>query len=148
MIIFLPQKDINDLLNQFTEANWTIWMNGFNVKKGDIWLPKFELNYDINLNKVLIAMGMRIAFSASADFTKIYSPGNIFISNVKHKSYVKVDEEGTEAAAVTSIEISLTSAIGGPDKFYMRMDKPFIFVIKDNQTNSLLFMGKIMNPEL
>ena len=148
MIIFLPQKDINDLLNQFTEANWTTWINSFNVKKGDIWLPKFELNYDINLNKVLIAMGMRIAFSASADFTKIYSPGNIFISNVKHKSYVKVDEEGTEAAAVTSIEISLTSAIGGPDKFYMRMDKPFIFVIKDNQTNSLLFMGKIMNPEL
>jgi serine protease inhibitor len=148
MIIFLPKHDISDLLNQFDETNWNSWMSSFNLKKGDIWLPKFELNYDINLNKILIAMGMKIAFSASADFTKIYPPGNVFISSVKHKSYVKVDEEGTEAAAVTSIEMSYSSAIGEPDKFYMRMNKPFIFVIKDNKTNSLLFMGKIVKPEL
>jgi serine protease inhibitor len=148
MIIFLPKQDINDLINQFTDGNWNAWLKSFKVREGDIWMPKFELNYEINLNKVLKAMGMGIAFSESADFTKIYSPGGVLISSVKHKSYVKVDEEGTEAAAVTSVEVGITSIITEPGKFFMRMDKPFLFVIKENQTNSLLFIGKIVNPEL
>ncbi len=146
MIIFLPKQDINDLINQFNETNWNAWLESFKIKEGNIWLPKFELKYDLELNDVLKAIGMGIAFSEIADFTKIYSPGNLFISKVKHKTYVKVDEEGTEAAAATSVEISLTSSVGS-SKFYMRMDKPFLFVIKDNHTNSPLFIGKILNPE-
>ena len=148
MIVFLPKQDINSLISQFNDRNWNEWLNSFSLKEGDIWLPKFELNYEIKLNDVLKSMGMEIAFSRSADFTKIYSPGQVYISNVKHKSYIKIDEEGTEAAAATSVEISLTSSTGGTGKFYMRIDKPFIFVIKDNSANSLLFIGKIINPEL
>lgn len=149
MIIFLPKKDISDLINQFDAGNWNAWMNSLSFRKGDIWLPKFELNYEIKLNDVLKSMGMEIAFSELADFTKIYSPGSVYISNVKHKSYIKIDEEGTEAAAVTSIEMIISSSRGGgSSKFYMRIDKPFLFMIKDNSTNSLLFIGKIINPEL
>ncbi len=150
MIIFLPapDKDINDVINRFTETNWNAWLGSFDVKEGVIHMPKFELKYDIRLNKILQALGMGIAFSGAADFTKMYSPGNLFISEVKHKTYVKVDEEGTEAAAVTSVEISLTSNNGGSSKFYMRIDRPFIFVIKDNHANSILFIGKIINPGL
>ncbi len=146
MIIFLPKQDINDLINQLDNENWNTWLNGFSFKEGGIWLPKFELKYELSLNKVLTAMGMGIAFSDFADFTGIYSQGGISISQVFHKTYVKVDEEGTEAAAVTYVGVETTSA--GSSKFYMRLDKPFIFVIKDNQTNSLLFIGKIINPEL
>ena len=144
MIIFLPQEDINDLINQFNDENWNSWSNSFSVKEGEIWLPKFEIKYELTLKKVLTAMGMGIAFSDFADFTGIYSKGGISISQVLHKTYVKVDEEGTEAAAVTFVGVGTTSA--GSSKFYMRIDKPFLFVIKDNQTNSLLFMGKIINP--
>ncbi len=147
MIIFLPNNvnDINNIISQFNQANWNSWLGSFVEKEGDIWMPKFELKYEITLNDVFTALGMGISFSDFADFSKIFSKGGLAISEVLHKTYVKVDEEGTEAAAVTFIGVGTTST--GSSKFYMRIDKPFLFVIKDNQTNSLLFMGKIINPE-
>ena len=91
-------------------------------------------------------MGMGIAFSDRADFSRILQSGGLCISEVLHKTYVKVDEEGTEAAAVTSVGVGTTAVVGS--SFYMRVDKPFIFVIKDNYSNSILFIGKIINPGL
>jgi serpin B len=145
MIVFLPDnnKNINDLLSNLNETNWNEWIKSLSLRKGDIWFPKFELRYNIRLNDVLKSLGMNIAFTGSADFTRMMSRGGLFISEVKHKTYIKVDEEGTEAAAVTSVGVGLTSAHGGSGKFYMRIDRPFMFVIKDNIANSLLFMGKI-----
>jgi serpin B len=87
---------------------------------------------------------MEIAFSANADFTAMYEPGGLFISKVKHKTYVKVDEEGTEAAAVTSVEIIETAS--GIDEIIMMINHPFIFIIRDSNSNSILFIGKILDP--
>ena len=145
MIIFLPNegRDINDIINQFNENNWNEWLSNFNIQLGKVWLPKFELNYDLNLDDVLKTMGMGIAFSSNADFTKMYAPGGLFISEAKHKTYIKVDEEGTEASAVASVEISYGSAV-----FIMKINKPFIYVIRERKTNTILFIGKMVNPVL
>ena len=146
MTIFLPKPEINidEIINQFNHENWNLWLGSFNVKEGMIALPKFEISYEDSLNKTLISLGMRNAFSPSeADFTRMYPMGGIFISAVKHKTYIKVDEAGTEAAAVTSVEFS--RSISG---FHMILDRPFIYIIHERTSNSILFIGKMINPGL
>jgi serpin B len=91
-------------------------------------------------------MGMTIAFSKTdADFTNIDKRGQLYISEVKHKTYVQVDEEGTEAAAVTSVGVGVTSIGRYP---VMRVDRPFIFVIRESNSGTILFIGKIVEPNL
>jgi serine protease inhibitor len=147
MTIFLPKSGMtvdslilsmdNNVLNQ--------WLQSFSVQKGIIEIPKFELEYKIELRKVLTLLGMGIAFDPyCADFTKLYAgPENAFISRVLHKTYVKVDEKGTEAAAVTSVVISFTST---GDEFYFRANRPFLYMIRENHSNTILFIGKIIDP--
>ena len=94
------------------------------------------------MNDVLASLGMGIAFSDYADFSNIYKPGMLYISEVIHKTYVKVDEEGTEAAAVTSVGVGIRSVSSG---FYMKVDRPFLFVIRERNSNSILFIGKVVN---
>jgi len=146
MTIFLPhpQKDIDSLIAEFTKENWDNWINSFSKDSGNVYIPKFTLEYGIKLNDVLKALGMEIAFCPSADFTRMYKPGGIWIGKVKHKTFVKVNEEGTEAAAVTSVEMRVVSVSG----FYMRVDRPFVFVIRENKSQTILFMGKIVEPTL
>jgi serpin B len=145
MIILLPKpgRDIDALVGMFTDENWSTWMAAFFEAEGDIYLPRFELKYETGLNDVLDALGMEVAFSGAADFTGINPGGGLFISNVRHKTYVKVYEEGTEAAAVTSVEIGSTSE---PQGFVLRIDRPFLFAIHDAHSKALLFMGKIVDP--
>ena len=111
-------------------------------------MPRFEITYDLLMNDVLTALGMGIAFnSVEADFTRMHPQAELLqlhISKVKHKTYVKVDEVGTEAAAVTSVEMTIESP--GPDVFEMRVDRPFIFAIREHHTGTILFLGKIVNP--
>jgi len=144
MTIFLPsaEKNIDSLINEFTEENWNQWINSFAKENGNLQLPKFTLEYELFLNDILKALGMEIAFSGQADFTKMYKPGGLFISKVKHKTYVDVNEEGTEAAAATAVQIDF----GGP--FSMKVDRPFVFVIRENHSQTILFMGKIFEPTL
>lgn len=144
MTIILPadDKNVDNIIEQLDSENFNGWINSFEKKEGTVQLPKFKLEYKYELNDVLKALGMEIAFSGKADFTNMYKPGGIAISNVKHKTFVKVDEEGTEAAAVTSVEIGTTSNNG----FVMRIDKPFIIIIRESNSGSLLFMGKIIEP--
>jgi serpin B len=88
---------------------------------------------------------MGIAFSDTADFTKMYKgPESLFISKVKHKTFVKVDEGGTEAAAVTSVVMVAGSA--SPSGFFMRVDRPFVFGIRENKYGVIIFLGKILEP--
>ena len=146
MTIFLPKPEINidEIINQFNHENWNLWLGSLNVEEGMIALPKFEISYEDSLNKTLISLGMRNAFSPSeADFTRMYPMGGIFISAVKHKTYIKVDEAGTEAAAVTSVEFS--RSISG---FHMILNRPFIYIIHERTSNSILFIGKMINPGL
>ena len=144
MTILLPNqdKDIDEIINLFNHNNWNLWLDSFKVKEGQIWLPKFEIKYGLKLNDILIALGMGIAFSNSADFTRIYPPGGIWISEVKHKTYIKVDEEGTEAAAATSVEF----VKGINSSFQLRFNRPFIYIIRERNSNTVLFTGKMVNP--
>ena len=143
MTILLPNvgANLDSLVEQMTAENWRDWLARLQPVKFDLGMPRFELEYELSAKDVLTALGMRIAFSDVADFTGINRLGGLFISEVKHKTYVKVDEEGTEAAAVTSVEIRPTS---GPQSFVV--DHPFVFVIHENRSGTILFMGKIADP--
>ncbi|MFQ6041536.1 MAG: serpin family protein, partial [Candidatus Poribacteria bacterium] len=152
MTIFLPrlEKDVDSLIGTLNQENWNRWMNSFHKRKLTLQLPKFTLKYDIELNDVLKGLGMEIAFNSSeADFTKMYKEeevgANLYISKVKHKTFVEVNEEGTEAAAVTSVEMTITAV---PFKLLMRIDRPFIFAIRENRSGTILFIGKIVEPTL
>lgn len=145
MTVFLPKqnRDVNSFIANITESNWKNWLSGFTKQKVKLFLPKFKLEYEIEMKDVLTALGMGIAFDPhNANFTKLYSgPERAYISKVKHKTFVDVYEEGTEAAAVTSVGIGATSF--GQD-IIMRCDRPFVFVIRERNSNSILFIGKII----
>ena len=142
-----PEKNVDSLVFNLSEENWDLLLNNFSTQEGTLYLPKFELEYKITLNDVLKSLGMEIAFTPGlADFSNMYTgPAELFIDKVKHKTYVKVDEEGTEAATVTSVSISFTS-IGGSG-FTMCVDRPFVFVIREKNSGSILFVGKIVEPK-
>jgi len=149
MTVFLPRPeiDLDILIAQFTADNWHKWASALAKSPGELFLPKFKLEYELTLNDELTALGMGIAFAPDkADFTKINKKGKLYISEVKHKTFVDVNEEGTEAAAVTSVGMMLTSV--QPAGFVMRVDRPFLFVIRDHRSGTILFMGKIVEPTL
>src|SRR5690625_5179 len=148
MHIFLPKEDssLEDFTESLTNNQWEEWQEVFTETEGTLMLPKFELEYEVLLNDPLTELGMNTAFDTEkAEFPNI-TKGNdqIFISDVKQKSYVKVNEEGTEAAAATSTEMEVTSF--NPDTFQMIVDRPFFFTITDSDTGTILFMGSIANP--
>jgi serpin B len=149
MFVFLPKANssLSELNETLTATNWSNWVAQFDTMAGTVGLPRFETTYEELLNEALIQLGMGVAFDqARADFSGMLpvSPAaNAFISKVKHKTFLRVDEEGSEAAAVTSVEIRLTSA---PISFNMIVDRPFFFAICDNKSKSLLFLGSIIDP--
>ena len=145
MTIFLPrpEKNIDSLIAEFNQDNWNQWISSFSEHSGDIFIPKFTLEYELELNEVLKALGMAITFTGEADFTNMYKYGGISISKVKHKTVVEVNEEGTEAAAVTVV-IGVTAT---PSSL-IRVDRPFVFVIRENHSQTILFIGKIVEPTL
>jgi serpin B len=102
----------------------------------------------VELNDALSALGMRIAFTPfQADFSNLYDErSDVYISKVKHKTFLQVDEAGTEAAAVTSVEIGVTS-IGPSQPVVMKVDRPFLFFIHEKNSGLILFVGKVMEPE-
>lgn len=147
MYVFLPREssDLNAFQQSLTADNWETWMSQFGRQEGAISLPRFKLEYTTQLNDVLEALGMAVAFDADqADFSGM-SDGALSISQVQHKTFIEVNEEGTEAAAVTSVEIQTLSAPVAP--FQMSVDRPFFYAIRDNQTGTILFMGTVVEPE-
>ena len=148
MTVILPNAGIS--IDQFaatlTQEQWNTVISRLDSSKVDLYIPKFKLAYKRTLNDELKALGMRIAFSIYADFTRISQSGGLSISNVFHKAFVEVNEEGTEAAAVTAIEIIRTSEGEGSTTPVMRIDHPFIFAIREHQSGTILFIGKIVNP--
>jgi serpin B len=120
-------------------------LSKFQDKEGTLALPRFKLDYDVLLNEPLQALGMRQAFGNGADFSAM-ADKPLFVSEVKQKSFVEVNEEGTEAAAVTTVHMK-SSAVRKPlESFKMIVDRPFLFVIGDDSTISVLFMGVIFDP--
>lgn len=148
MYVFLPKKNssLADFQKQLTADNWQQWMDQFRRRPGSIELPRFKLEYDIELNQALSALGMDVAFSRQANFTALSSVPTQ-IDQVKHKTFVEVNEEGTEAAAATSIGIRATSIELPVEPFQLKVDRPFFCAIRDDQTGTILFMGSIVEPK-
>ncbi len=111
-----------------------------------LYLPRFEYAADLTLAETLADMGMPLAFSASeADFSGITEiPPTLYISHVLHKAYVAVDELGTEAAAATAVEVAVGSEDVMPET--MRVDRPFLFLIRDTEQGTILFLGRVVDP--
>jgi len=151
MYVFLPdeQNSLDQFEKDLTPENWDLWMRSFQLNSGDLMLPRFKVEWESGLNEALQALGMTEAFDSSrADFSQMakVKPGDLFISEVKQKSWCEVNEEGTVAAAVTSVGMATTSVQRPREKFVMKVDRPFFFAIRDNLTGVVLFMGSVRNP--
>ncbi len=145
MTVVLPnnKNDINKLAESITNDTWNEWLCQLTAQELDLYLPKFKLEWDDNLKDVLTELGMGIAFDPdNADFTRINPQIPLWISRVIHKTFVDVNEEGTEAAAATVVEMVFESA--GPAISIIRVDHPFIFAIREQHTGTILFMGKVL----
>jgi len=146
MTVILPaaNKSPAEVLNSLTTDSWNSTLSQLSLREVMVYLPRFKVTNKFKLNNVLQDMGMKLAFSDLADFSNI-SDLPLQISEVIHKTYVTVDEEGTEAAAVTSIGIIATAMPVIP---VFRVDKPFLFVIREKSTGVILFIGKMGNVDL
>ena len=152
MYIFLPdeQTSLDQFEQNLTSENWDTWMKSFAFKPGDLMLPRFKVEWELKLNEALKALGMADAFDPQranfSQITPVSANNNLFISEVKHKSWGEVNEEGTVAAAATSVTGTLTSIQPPQQRFVMKVDRPFFFAIRDNRTGVLLFIGSVTNP--
>jgi serine protease inhibitor len=150
LYLFLPDKgsSLDEFLKGLSFQKWEEWINNFNDTPGDVKLPRFKLDYEETLNDSLKAVGMGVAFNPrEADFSGIRPERDLYISEVKHKAVVDVNEEGTEASAATSVGVSITSARQPRERFSFVADRPFLMAIRDSQTGAILFMGAVMEPK-
>jgi serpin B len=148
MLVFLPATNStpNKLLADLNGEAWQQKiMPKFQEREGTIALPRFKLQFKVDLVQALKGMGIHEAFSSVANFSGIAKAG-LYVSGVDHASFVEVNEEGTEAAAATEVRVALASAMPTIKPFQMIVDRPFFFAIEDRSTRSILFMGLINDP--
>ncbi len=144
MLVLLPKNNNLSSLEEFlTIEKLTEWKNKLTDQRVNIFIPKFTLNTKYFLKDTLSRMGMPSAF-ISADFSGIDDTKSLFIDKVIHQAYIKVNEEGTEAAAATGVSVFTISAKPPIPEF--RADHPFIVIIQDRETGNILFLGRITNP--
>jgi len=144
MTIVLPADttSVDALVGRLTADQWNSWIAGLHETESEVFLPKFTLTNDLQLIPTLGSLGMGIAFDPNAaDFSRIHTPSELYITEVKHKTFVDVNEEGTEAAAVTSTGTGVTSAPGTVD-----VNRPFLFALRENLSGTILFLGVIRHP--
>lgn len=148
MLLLLPKKvdGLAALEGKLSAENVKKWSSGMRKQDVQTYIPKFKLTEQFELTSVLSKLGMPSAFDPNkADFSGMNGERNLSISAAIHKAFVDVNEEGTEAAAATGIVIAVTSAPLDPIVF--RADHPFVFMIQDQRTGSILFMGRVTNPK-
>jgi serine protease inhibitor len=148
MTIIVPKqgKSIATLVSSLSADSWEASLAAATSRSVELSMPKFSLRWEALLNDPLQSLGMRLAFQGDiADFTRMSrAAGNrLYLSRVKQKSYVDVHEEGTEAAAATSVEVSVTCTCGPQ---VIRIDRPFVFAIRERLSGTILFLGKIVRP--
>lgn len=151
MVILMPRNDgsLAQLVEKLPDTDtWATLTSRFQPREVQLSLPKFKFSYENRLNDELTNLGMGIAFGngGAADFSEINGQGGLQISEVKHKSFIEVNEEGTEAAAVTSVGIELTSA--PPREYVFNVDRPFVFAIREMNTGLILFVGQVNDPSV
>ena len=147
MYVFLPDADSSPdkLIGIMTGDTWQrVTEPGFNKREGTVVLPRFKLEYGVELKAPLKVLGMRAALGR-ADFSGV-SDRSLFVSAVRQRAFVEVNEEGTEAAAVTMMTIESSGPSNPPKPFEMIVDRPFLFLIEDRQTKTVLFMGVVYDP--
>lgn len=147
MVVVLPSPDtsIEDFVRGLGAEQWDRWVEGLRKREGEIVLPRFTIEYEEKLNDALAALGMVRAFDLEkADFSAM-SALPLYVDEVRHKTFVEVNEEGTEAAAVTSVSMALT-AVAPSSRFRMVVDRPFVCAIRDGETGALVFLGVIADP--
>ena len=148
MVVIVPDETLASFNTSFTAEMWNAITSTFDEQEeyGEmiVYMPKFKFSYEKILNDQLQSMGMIDAFNSSLANLSGISDASIFVSFVKQNTFVEVDEKGTEAAAVTTIGVEVTSEPPQPKQFII--DKPFIFAIRERTTNALLFIGQIVNP--
>ncbi len=143
MLLLLPTENLDSIKPILTAKKLEEWKSKMQETKLDaIYLPKFEFDTKYFMKNTLSAMGMPTAF-ANADFSGMTGKKDLFISSVIHQAYIKVDEEGTEAAAATAVSMGATAVM---PRNVFRADHPFIFIIQEKETGNILFMGRVTNP--
>jgi serine protease inhibitor len=144
MVLLAPASgmDLDRLVGQLSPQRWQQWTEALEPGRIILQLPKFRFEYAIGLNDALGSLGMGIAFQPRvADFTRIADADDLHISRVQHKTFIDVHELGTEAAAATSVTMSVTSM---PPQF--SFDRPFLFAIRERESGALLFLGRVADP--
>jgi len=144
MLIIVPRGDFQEFQESFNAGVLDGIRETMMSRNVHLTMPRFEFTRSISLTGVLSSLGMESAFNSSADFSGITGNTDLFISEILHKAYVKVDEKGTEAAAATAVVMSLQAMPEPPIE--MNINSPFIFLIMDRGTGSIVFMGRVMNP--
>lgn len=150
MYIFLPsnKSNLNTFLESLNTENWENWISQLREQEVMVYIPKFKMEYGTkDLNDALTSLGMGVAFDDdNADFSRMASlddiGGNLYIEKVAHKTFIEVNEEGSEAAAATSVGIGVKSIL----RTVFNADRPFFFAIRDNETKTILFMGTVVDP--
>jgi serpin B len=144
MDIILPdaQNGVDAVLSNLSDASFSAWLNNLSSQKVNLSLPRFKYGFKIGLKDILSDMGMGIAFTDAADLTNI-ADESLYISKVLHQSFIETNEEGTEAAAATIVEIGVTMA---PFVMDFNADHSFLYIIRETTTNTILFMGRVSDP--
>jgi serpin B len=148
MIVLLPResnglKGVEDVLNPPALDRWLALAR---EQKVTVFLPKFKLSAQFSLATPLAEMGMTDAFSPNADFSGLDGARDLSLSAVVHKALVDVNEEGTEAAAATGVIIRSMAVMRPRPTPIFRADHPFMFLIRDNHSGSILFLGRLIDP--
>lgn len=148
MVVILPGpgRSISDLEKKITIENFFLWKQSMSEKEVEVFLPRFRITWgSFSLVEALKSLGMVDAFSdTKADLSGMDGSPDLYITDVLHKAFIDVNEEGTEAAAATAVIVGLKSIPAPPEVF--RADRPFIFIIQENSTGSILFMGRVSDP--
>ena len=148
MVILLPRKGLEGLEADMSSKTLNDWLSMLDEEKVSVFLPRFKFQSKYYLGKILTSMGMREAFDdRRADFSGITVKKELYISKVIHQADIEVNEEGTEAAAATAVIMSVPKSMSpSPRPVIFRADHPFIFFIRHRPTNTILFIGRVMNP--
>jgi serpin B len=148
MVVFLPRQkgglpDLESILDIKILEDWISNIKPQHVK---VFFPKFKTTQNIDLKRILKTLGMTDAFTDDADFSGMELKKELYITDAVHKAYIDVDEIGTEAAAATAVSVGVTSILPPEIVPEFRADHPFLFLIKDNKTESILFLGRLTRP--
>ncbi len=148
MVVLLPKKagGLAKLEKSLAAGNIDLWVKRLGrPRKVMVYFPRFKMTYKMKMKPILKKMGMPVAFGMKADFSGMTGSRDLFIDEVYHKAFVKVDEKGTEAAAATAVVMKPSNGGSPPPVF--KADRPFLFLIRHEKTGMILFLGRVSDPK-